>query len=75
MMKPYQAALMEHIWEINEKRPGIISREAAHAQPGQVAVMATARKMLKVIYWMLRNNEPFHPGPGVVDPVVGRREN
>jgi predicted transcriptional regulator len=28
-MKPYQAALMEHIWEINEEdRTGIISREA-----------------------------------------------
>jgi transposase len=35
----------------------------------QVAVMATARKLLKVVYWMLRNKEPYHPGPGVVDPV------
>ena len=26
------------------------------------------------IYWMLRNKEPFHPGPGVVDLVAGRRE-
>ena len=41
----------------------------AAKKPSQVAVMATARKMLKVIYWMLRNGEPFHPGPGVVDPV------
>jgi len=48
-------------------------RRLAEAKPGQVAVMATARKMLKVIYWMLRNNEPFHPGPGVVDPLAGRR--
>ena len=50
-------------------------RRLAETKPGQVAVMATARKMLKVIYWMLRNNEPFHPGPGVVDPVAGRRED
>ena len=29
LMKPYQAALMEHIWEINEnERTGIVSREA-----------------------------------------------
>jgi transposase len=44
-------------------------RKLAAKKPIQVAVMATARKMLKVIYWMLRNDEPFHPGPGVVDPV------
>jgi hypothetical protein len=29
IMKPYQAALMEHIWELNEsERTGIISRDA-----------------------------------------------
>jgi len=50
-------------------------RRLAETKPGQVAVMATARKMLKVVYWMLRNDEPFHPGPGVVDPVAGRRED
>lgn len=44
-------------------------RRLARKKPSQVAVMATARKMLKVIYWMLRNNESFHPGPSVVDPV------
>ena len=44
-------------------------RKLAAKKPSQVAVMATARKMLKVIYWMLRNNEPYHPGPGIVDPV------
>jgi len=27
----------------------------------QVAVVATAGKMLKVIYWMLKRKEPFHP--------------
>ena len=27
----------------------------------QVAAVATARKMLKVVYWMLRNREDFHP--------------
>jgi len=50
-------------------------RRLVKTKPNQVAVMATARKMLKVIYWMLRNNEPFHPGPGVVDPVARRRED
>jgi len=49
-------------------------RRLAETKPVQVAVMATARKMLKVVYWMLRNDEPFHPGPGVVDPLAGRRE-
>ncbi|HUU79871.1 MAG TPA: hypothetical protein VMW90_00360 [Acidobacteriota bacterium] len=48
-------------------------RRLARKKPNQVAVMATARKMLKTVYWMLRNNEPFHPGPGVVDLVAGRR--
>ena len=47
-------------------------RRLAGTKPKQVAIMATAHKMLKVVYWMLRNNEPYHPGPGVVDPVVGR---
>ena len=29
LMKPYQATLMEHIWELNEnERTGIVSREA-----------------------------------------------
>jgi hypothetical protein len=27
----------------------------------QVAVVATAWKMLKVVYWMLKNGEGFHP--------------
>ena len=49
-------------------------RRLARVKLKQVATMATARKMLKVIYWMLRNNEPYHPGPGVVDPVHRRRE-
>jgi transposase len=44
-------------------------RRLARKKPSQVAVMATARKMLKVVYWMLRNNEAYHPGPGVVNPV------
>ena len=47
-------------------------RRLARRKPKQVALMATARKMLKVIYWMLRNEEPYHPGPGVVDPTVNR---
>lgn len=29
----------------------------------QKAIVATARKMLKVIYWMLKNKEPFIPFP------------
>ena len=44
-------------------------RRLTRKKPKQVAVMATARKMLKVVYWMLRNNEPYHPGPSVVNPV------
>jgi transposase len=44
-------------------------RRLARDKPKQVAVMATARKLLKVVYWMLRNKEPYHPGPGVVDPL------
>ena len=47
-------------------------RRLAGKKPKQVALMATARMILKVVYWMLRNSEPYHPGPGVVDPVVGR---
>jgi len=27
----------------------------------QVAAVATARKMLKAVYWMLKRKEPFHP--------------
>ena len=50
-------------------------RWLAETKPVQMDVMATARKMLKVVYWMLRNDEPFHPGPGVVDPAAGRRED
>lgn len=48
-------------------------RRLAKTKPNQVAVMATARKMLKAIYWMLRNDEPYHPGPGVVDPMHRHR--
>jgi transposase len=48
-------------------------RRLAGKKPSQMTVMATARKMLKVIYWMLRNSEPYHLGPGVVD-LVHRRQ-
>ncbi|MDI6820547.1 MAG: hypothetical protein QMC89_06575, partial [Candidatus Hodarchaeaceae archaeon] len=27
----------------------------------KVATTATARKMLKVMYWMLKRREPYHP--------------
>jgi len=47
-------------------------RKLWRMKPGQVSVMATARKMLKVIYWMLRNEEPYHPSSGVVDLVTER---
>ena len=50
-------------------------RRLAKTKPNQVGVIATERKMLKTIYWILRNNEPYHPGPGVVDPVARRRED
>jgi len=36
----------------------------------QEAVVATSRKMLKVVYWMLLNNEPYHPEP--YDPARPR---
>ena len=45
-------------------------RRLAGKKPTQVATMATARKMLKVVYWMLRNNEPYHPGG--LEPALGR---
>ena len=45
-------------------------RRLARRKPQQVALMATARKMLKAIYWMVRNDEPCHYGPGVVNPTA-----
>lgn len=36
-------------------------RRLAERKKKQVAVVATARKMLKIIYWMLKNKEEFHP--------------
>ena len=48
-------------------------RSLARRKTRQEAVMATARKMLKVVYWMLRNEEPYHPGPEVYDPLAGGR--
>lgn len=54
-------AVMFHLrYETNLKR--FYSR-LANRKPKQVAVMATASKMLKVIYLMLHNSEPYHPGP------------
>lgn len=51
-------------------------RRLAAKKPSQVAVMATARKMLKIVYWMLRNNEPYHPGPsGSCTPCIMTLEN
>ena len=37
------------------------------------AVIATARKMLKVVYWMFREKESYRPGPGVYDPLAWSR--
>jgi len=48
-------------------------RRLARRKPWKVASMATARKMLKAIYWMLRNDEPYHSSPGVVVPLTGCR--
>lgn len=45
-------------------------RRLTSKKSSQVAVMATALKMLKLVYWMLRNNEPYHLGLGVVDPII-----
>ncbi|KON29848.1 hypothetical protein AC480_02425 [miscellaneous Crenarchaeota group archaeon SMTZ1-55] len=36
-------------------------RRLAKAKGTQVATVATARKMLTVIYWMLKNQEPYRP--------------
>ena len=36
-------------------------RRLAGRKRKQVAVVATARKMLKVIFWMLKKGEEFHP--------------
>jgi hypothetical protein len=36
-------------------------KRLALRRPGQVATTATARKMLKAIYWMLKAGEPFQP--------------
>jgi transposase len=42
-------------------------RRLAREKGSQKAVMATARKMLKVVYWMLLNGEPYRPFQGGVD--------
>ena len=34
----------------------------AEKKPKPVAITATARKLLTVVYWMLKRREPFHPG-------------
>lgn len=44
----------------------------ARRKQKQVTLMATARKILMIIYWMLRNEEPYHPRPGVVDLTANR---
>jgi len=36
-------------------------KRLAKKKPGQVAAVAMARKMLKVIYWMLKRGEEFRP--------------
>jgi transposase len=36
-------------------------RRLAHKKGTQVATVATARKMLTVVYWMLREQEPYRP--------------
>jgi transposase len=36
-------------------------RRLALRKKRQAAVVATARKMLKVVYWMLKDKEAFHP--------------
>jgi transposase len=36
-------------------------RRLAQKKGTQVAVIATARKLLKVVYWMLREQETYHP--------------
>jgi transposase len=45
-------------------------RRLASGKPKQVAVTATARKMLKVVYWMLRSGESYRPWPSGVSREV-----
>ena len=45
-------------------------RRLVVSKPRQVAVTATARKMLKVVYWLLRNGESYRPWPGGVPREV-----
>ena len=47
-------------------------RRLTRRKTRQEAVVATARKMLKVVYWMLRSGEPYHPEPGGYDPTEHR---
>ena len=41
----------------------------AKSEARQKAVMATARKMLRVVYWMLLNGEPYRPMSSGLEPV------
>ena len=45
-------------------------RRLARRKTKQEALIATARKMLKAVYWMLREMEPYHPGPDVYNPLA-----
>ncbi|TFH14118.1 IS110 family transposase, partial [Candidatus Bathyarchaeota archaeon] len=45
-------------------------RRLSRCKPKQVAVTATARKMLKVVYWMLRSGESYRPWPSGVPREV-----
>ena len=50
-----------HVHVRQDTSLSVFYRRLAGKKSKQVAVVATARKMLKVIYWMLKNREEFHP--------------
>lgn len=48
-------------WDEGSELSGFYRRLAAR-KTKQEAVIATAKKMLKVMYWMLQDGEPYHSG-------------
>ena len=63
-------AVLVHVrWAEESELSGFYRRLAAR-KTKQEAVIATARKMLKVVFWMLRGGEPYHSGG--LEPALGR---
>jgi transposase len=64
-----QAVLVHVRWDEDSELSRFYRRLAAR-KTKQEAVIATARKMLKVVFWMLRDGEPYHSGG--FEPALGR---